>query len=285
MGKPTMDIANLACAVLKGRSSGARNRLLEFAMNLSPTETARRFGVSIKALRLYESRGLVKPLRSEAGWRTYGPAQVSRLHQIQALKGLGLSLASIGQVLESEDTLDAVLALQDQALLHQARRIARALALIQKARTTLKAGKTLSVDDLTTLSKETSMTSRLTRPTLFHPALVPHQHKFFSPEEIEAMSNREDFDYEADIAVWDSMIAELKRLESEGNPAAPAAHALAERWLAQIELFSKGERGMIGKLRNMVNDAFADPVTAAQMPYSKQHLIFLGRIFESVTAP
>ena len=38
-------------------------------MNLSPTETATRFGVSIKALRLYESRGLLKPLRTEAGWR------------------------------------------------------------------------------------------------------------------------------------------------------------------------------------------------------------------------
>ena len=39
-------------------------------MNLSPTETAARFGVSIKALRLYEQRGLLTPQRSEAGWRT-----------------------------------------------------------------------------------------------------------------------------------------------------------------------------------------------------------------------
>ena len=77
-------------------------------MNLSPTEVARRFGVSIKALRLYERRGLLKPLRSEAGWRTYGPDQIARLHQILALKGLGLSLASIGQLLASADTLDAV---------------------------------------------------------------------------------------------------------------------------------------------------------------------------------
>ena len=50
-------------------------------MHLSPAETARRFGVSIKALRLYESRGLLKPLRSEAGWRTYGPDQIARLHK------------------------------------------------------------------------------------------------------------------------------------------------------------------------------------------------------------
>ena len=31
---------------------------------LSPAETARRLGVSAKALRLYESRGLVAPLRA-----------------------------------------------------------------------------------------------------------------------------------------------------------------------------------------------------------------------------
>src|SRR3954470_19554934 len=95
-------------------------------MNLSPTETARRFGVSIKALRLYESRGLLAPLRSGAGWRTYGPDQIARLHQILTLKRLGLSLASIGQLLASADTLDGVLALQDQALIQESRRISRA---------------------------------------------------------------------------------------------------------------------------------------------------------------
>ncbi|MGN6149602.1 MAG: MerR family transcriptional regulator, partial [Rhizomicrobium sp.] len=40
---------------------------------LSPSEAARRLGVSVKALRVYEQRGLVKPLRSQADWRAYGP--------------------------------------------------------------------------------------------------------------------------------------------------------------------------------------------------------------------
>ena len=33
--------------------------------HLGPAETAKRFGISIKALRLYEQRGLLKPLRGE----------------------------------------------------------------------------------------------------------------------------------------------------------------------------------------------------------------------------
>jgi MerR family transcriptional regulator, thiopeptide resistance regulator len=254
-------------------------------MNLSPTEAAQRFGISIKALRLYEQRGLLKPLRSQAGWRTYGPEQIARLHQILALKGLGLSLASIGQLLSSADTLDAVLALQDQALAQEGRRIARAHALIQKARAQLRAGQTLSIDDLATLSKETSMTSKLTRATLFDPALVPHQHRYFHPEEIEALSSLEDFDYEQDHAVWTGMIAELKALAIAGDPGSPAARDLALRWVAQIESFTKGDKVLTGKLRSMVMDAFADPITAQQMPYAKEDLSFLGSIFEKLTAP
>jgi DNA-binding transcriptional MerR regulator len=68
-------------------------------IHLSPSETARRFGVSVKALRLYEQRGLLTPLRTEAGWRTYGPDQIARLHQILALKRLGLPLARIAALL------------------------------------------------------------------------------------------------------------------------------------------------------------------------------------------
>jgi DNA-binding transcriptional MerR regulator len=254
-------------------------------MNLSPTETARRFGVSIKALRLYERHGLLKPLRSKSGWRTYGPDQIARLHQILALKDLGLSLVSIGQLLASPDALDAVLALQDQALVQEGRRVSRALAMIRKARAQLGSGQALSIDDLATLSKETSMTSKLTRPTLFHPALVPHQHKYFRPEEIEALSSRDGFDQERDIAEWEAMIAELKSLTAAGDPASPAAVALAHRWLAQTEIFTQGDQILANKLRNMAKDAFADPVTAQQMPYSKDHLIFLGRIFAALTAP
>jgi DNA-binding transcriptional MerR regulator len=252
---------------------------------LSPSETARRFGVSVKALRLYETRGLLAPLRSQAGWRIYGPDQIARLHQILALKRLGLSLASIGQLLASADTLDGVLVMQDQALVQESRRIARALALIRKARTKLKSGQALSIDDLATLSKETSMASKLTRSTLFHPALVPHQHKYFTPEELEALASGEDFDQEADIAVWLGLIAELKALAIAGDPASPASFDLAQRWVAHTRTFTKGDQILETKLRNMVKDAFAHPITAQQMPYAKEDLIFLGQIFGKLTEP
>ena len=73
----------------------------------------------------------------------------------------------------------------------------------------------------------------------------------------------------------------------EGEPLFlfPQFLTVARRWLAQTESFTKGDQILTTKLRNMTKDAMADPVTAAQMPYSKNDLIFLGKIFENLTAP
>ena len=60
------------------------------------TAVARRFGVSVKALRVYEDAGLLKPARTMAGWRIYQAPELERLSAILALKQLGLPL--IGMV-------------------------------------------------------------------------------------------------------------------------------------------------------------------------------------------
>ena len=131
-------------------------------LHLSPAETARRFGVSIKALRLYEQRGLLAPRRSRNGstgaaWRVYGPDQIARLHQILALKRLGLSLARIAELLSGPDRLEAILALQEQALNRDSQALSRALTLVRAARVKLASGQALSIDDLANLTKETVM--------------------------------------------------------------------------------------------------------------------------------
>ncbi len=72
------------------------------AQFLNPSEAARRLGVSAKALRLYEQRGLVAPIRTAAGWRAYGPDEMARAAEIAALRALGLSLAQVARVLEGD---------------------------------------------------------------------------------------------------------------------------------------------------------------------------------------
>jgi DNA-binding transcriptional MerR regulator len=69
---------------------------------LNPAEAARRLGVSAKALRLYEQRGLILPVRTAAGWRAYGPHEMARAGEIAALRALGLSLAQVARVLAGD---------------------------------------------------------------------------------------------------------------------------------------------------------------------------------------
>ena len=66
------------------------------------SEAARRLGVSIKALRLYEQRGLVTPERTAAGYRVYGPDALARAAEVVALRKLGLSLAQVAKALEGD---------------------------------------------------------------------------------------------------------------------------------------------------------------------------------------
>ena len=69
---------------------------------LAASQAASRLGVSAKALRLYEQRGLVAPVRTEAGWRAYGPDQMARAGEIAALRNLGLSLTQVARVLSGD---------------------------------------------------------------------------------------------------------------------------------------------------------------------------------------
>ena len=60
--------------------------------------------VTIKALRHYDSLGLLKPahIDRESGYRYYTSGQLPRLNRIVALKEMGFSLDQIGQLLDAE---------------------------------------------------------------------------------------------------------------------------------------------------------------------------------------
>ena len=124
------------------------------AEHLNPTEAARRLGVSSKALRLYEQRGLLKPLRTEAGWRVYGPDQMSRAAEIAALRRLGLSLAQVGRVLKGDASgLESALADHQSALEAEARRLAVAVDQVTALRRGLAEGRTPDLADLARLGR------------------------------------------------------------------------------------------------------------------------------------
>ena len=92
---------------------------------LNPSEAARRLGVSAKALRLYEQRRLVVPVRTTAGWRAYGPDELAKAAEIVALRALGLSLAQVAQVLGGDaKRLEPALAAHQSSLEGRIRQLA-----------------------------------------------------------------------------------------------------------------------------------------------------------------
>jgi DNA-binding transcriptional MerR regulator len=116
---------------------------------LNPSEAARRLGISAKALRLYEQRGLVTPLRTEAGWRVYGPDQMARAAQVAALRRLGLSLAQAVRVLAGDPAdLEPALAAHQAALEAEGGRLADLIGSVRALRARLAAGETPSMADL-----------------------------------------------------------------------------------------------------------------------------------------
>ncbi|MDR0963558.1 MAG: MerR family transcriptional regulator [Clostridium sp.] len=71
-------------------------------------ELAAFFGVSVKAMRIYEKMGILKPVKVDehTGYRYYSPDQVKELDALLELRELGFSLAEIKNLLESGRTGD-----------------------------------------------------------------------------------------------------------------------------------------------------------------------------------
>jgi DNA-binding transcriptional MerR regulator len=122
------------------------------AQFLNPSEAAKRLGVSAKALRLYEQRGLVAPVRTAAGWRAYGPDQIARAAEIAALRALGLSLAQVARVLGGDPQgLEPALAAHQATLEGQLRRLAGAVEKVRGLRADLARGQAPAAGDLARL--------------------------------------------------------------------------------------------------------------------------------------
>lgn len=255
--------------------------------HLSPVDAARRLGVTVKALRLYEARGLVRPLRTASGWRAYGPEAMTRLHQVLALKRLGLPLARIAELLKSRDVgLDAVLALQERALADDRVRLDRALALVRAARRRLADGEVLSIDDLTTLSKETTMSEPL-NDKIWGEVFEPLTQKHFTPDDMEKLKHRQ-FTAADQMDVgqrWTDITAEATGMMERGvDPASDAAVDMARRWKALQDLFTGGDPDLALKARSMWQDAMADPVSAPKLPISPALWSYVAKAGEALKA-
>ncbi len=126
---------------------------------LRASECARRMGLTVRALRVYERYRLIVPRRSSKGWRLYGPAELTRLAAIAALKGLGLTLAQIRETLTGKSpSLACILRVQLEIWRSRKAATDKVVRQIDAALGKLQDHERLSIDELSTLLRNIDMT-------------------------------------------------------------------------------------------------------------------------------
>lgn len=81
-------------------------------------EIAEYFGISRKAIRLYEKKAIIKPVEVDAqtGYRYYSTEQIKQLNALLELKALGFSLEEIKAVIDGKTSKEILLDLLEKKL-------------------------------------------------------------------------------------------------------------------------------------------------------------------------
>jgi len=236
---------------------------------------AKRFGVSVKALRVYEEAGLVKPARTISGWRIYRQPELERLSAILALKQLGLPLKRIGELLRGSGDLSAALALQEEALVGAKAEAERALSLVRAARAKLADRKSLSPDELGNLVRSTAMSE-----LKWNDKMEAMAQKHYTPEQLQKLRARpfSTEDQERVSAAWAAIYADIDALGPSAEPGSEKALQIGQRAKALIDEFTQGDPAMFKAVTAMKKDMMADPQIARQGPGTPAGSAMLGRI-------
>jgi len=176
-------------------------------------ELARHSGLTIRTLHHYDEIGLLKPsARSDGGYRLYDGADVARLHGIQALRRLGLTLAEISELLSRDGaSLPAIIERQLQSLdreIAQATELRSRLTLVQAA---MASGSAPGIDDwLGTLS------------------LMSTYGKYFDTEELRVILGN----LKRLAGEWPPLVAQIREeMAMDTPPHAVAVQRLAREWM------------------------------------------------------
>jgi len=240
---------------------------------------AKRFGVSVKALRVYEREGLLKPARTVSGWRIYRQSEIERLSAILALKQLGLPLKRIGDLLRGNGDLAAALALQEAALMDAKSETEAALKLVRAARARLAEKRSLSPDELGKLVRSTAVSE-----FKWTDKMEAMAQKHYTQEQLRELRSR-PFSAEDQArvsAAWSRVFADLEALGPNADPGSDAALDIGRRARALIDEFTGGDPALLKALTGMKREMMQDPEIAKQGPGAPQTTAFLGRVFDEL---
>lgn len=229
-------------------------------MQLKIGELAKCAGLTVRTLRHYEAIGLLSPSgRSGNGYRFYSRNDAARLHQIQALKQIGFSLADIGELLAAKGVVALDLIRQQRAVLD------RQIAHAQNLRDCLAL-----LDEQLARGAEPSLEEWLSALEL----MALHS-KYFSAEEVKAMRARKRNVEELSEAGWRQFHGEVAQLIAAGVPPADKrAQALATTWIQRSHQLSGGDVSIMQRLGKMQE---SEPVLRARSGATMEVVDYLRR--------
>ncbi|MGU7774942.1 MerR family transcriptional regulator [Burkholderia sp. MR1-5-21] len=243
-------------------------------MRLKVGELAKRSGLTVRTLHHYHAIGLLTPsARADNGYRLYDRDDIARLHQIQALRRFGLSLAEIGAYLNQPGTPLVEIVAKQVAMLdreiEQAERLRERLVHLHAQ---LAGGAEPELADwLTTLE------------------LMTVYDKYFSEEELARMPMYRKS--QTGDAEWIALVDEVRALKDAGvAPEDARARALADRWMTLLVRDTNGDPRLLAKL-NLMHER--EPSMQAQIGISTALRDYVLRasaetkmqIFEKYLAP
>ncbi|MBY4694361.1 MerR family transcriptional regulator [Burkholderia latens] len=204
-------------------------------MRLKVGELAKRSGLTVRTLHHYHAIGLLTPsARADNGYRLYDRHDIARLHQIQALRRFGLSLAEIGDYLNQPGTpLLELVAKQIASLDRQLAQAAQLRERLVHLHAQLAAGTEPELADwLITLE------------------LMTVYDKYFSEEELARLPMYRKS--QTGDAEWAALVAQVRSLHDAGVPPEDErVRTLAGRWMALLVRDTNNDPRLLAKLNVM----------------------------------
>jgi DNA-binding transcriptional MerR regulator len=200
-------------------------------------EVARRTGLTSRALRFYQARGLLSPLRSYNGRRFYGRAELERLQQILALKRAGLSLARIGKLTgRGPFDLGGLVEAQLKIIEERKAELDQARQLLLSVKSRIDRGEPV---DAATFCSLIGQGDRIMEAEDWKKVAD----RYFSAEEQSRWAERmKDVPADFDPSDYNRKWAELGKRVAAAMPLGPdsdAAKALYDEWQALLEPFTR----------------------------------------------
>lgn len=201
-------------------------------------EVVRRTGLTSRALRFYEARGLITPLRTQAGRCWFGPGELERVHRIVALKKAGLSLGDIKRLFDRKPIdLAALLSAQRGRLAEQASEIAAAISLIDSALSRIGRGEPLDAATLCSLIRDGDKV--MTDQAKAWKEVVDNYYTVEQQDEWrERMADAPEFNQEAYLDKWRALSARIEAALPL-DPASDDALKYVREWFTLLEPFSR----------------------------------------------